>query len=53
MDKYRGSDEGETGIALVVVGHSAERVTKEASIRDDMIRVAHGADASIRQFAAV
>jgi hypothetical protein len=53
MDRYRGSEEGETGIALVVVGLSAERAAKEACIRDDMIRVAHRAGASIRQLAEV
>ena len=37
MDKYRGGDDGEAGSALVVVGLSAERVEKEAAIRDDMI----------------
>ena len=53
MDKYRDGDEGEAGSALVVVGLSAERVEKEAAIRDDMIRVAHRAGASIRQLAEV
>jgi hypothetical protein len=51
MDKYRGTDEGESGAALVVVGLSAERAAKEAGIRDDMIRVAHRTGASIRQLA--
>ena len=54
MDKYRGGAHGgETGTALVVVGLSAERAAKEAGIRDDMIRVAHRAGASIRQLAEV
>jgi hypothetical protein len=53
MDKYRGSDTGEVGAALVVVGLSAERAAKEATIRDDMIRVAHRAGASLRQIAEV
>lgn len=53
MEKYRGSDEGEVGAALVVVGLSAERADKEAQIRDDMIRVAHRAGASLRQLAEV
>jgi hypothetical protein len=53
MDKYRGGEEGEAGAALVVVGLSAERAAKETQIRDDMIRVAHRAGASIRQLAAV
>jgi hypothetical protein len=53
MDKYRGADESEAGVALVVVGLSAERTAKEAAIRDDMIRVAHRAGASIRQLAQV
>jgi len=53
MDKYRGGDNGEVGAALVVVGLSAERAAKEAQIRDDMIRVAHRAGASLRQLAEV
>ena len=53
MDKYRGADEGEVGAALVVVGLSAERAAKESQIRDDMIRVAHRAGASIRELAEV
>ncbi len=53
MDRFRGGDDGEIGSALVVVGLSAERVEKEAAIRDDMIRVAHRAGASIRQLAEV
>jgi hypothetical protein len=53
MDKYRGGETGEIGAALAVVGLSAERVTKEAAIRDDMIRVAHRAGASLRQLAEV
>jgi hypothetical protein len=51
MDKYRAGQDGEVGAALVVVGLSAERVAKEANIRDDMIRVAHRTGASIRQIA--
>lgn len=53
MDKYRGGDGGEVGAALVVVGLSAERASKEAQLRDDMIRVAHHAGASLRQLAEV
>jgi hypothetical protein len=53
MDKYRGGETGEIGAALVVVGLSAERAAKEARIRDDMIRVAHRAGASLRQLAEV
>ncbi|MHB8463206.1 MAG: hypothetical protein ACYDH6_21655 [Acidimicrobiales bacterium] len=53
MDKYRGGEQGEVGAALVVVGLSAERAAKEAQIRDDMIRVAHRAGASLRQLAEV
>ena len=53
MDTYRGGEGGEVGAALVVVGLSAERAAKEAQIRDDMIRVAHRAGASIRQLAEV
>jgi hypothetical protein len=53
MRRYRGDDEGEVGAALVVVGLSAERAAKEAQVRDDMIRVAHRAGASLRQLAEV
>jgi hypothetical protein len=51
MEKYRGSEIGEVGASLVVVGLSADRAAKEARIRDDMIRVAHRSGASIRQLA--
>ena len=51
MDKYRGGADGEIGAALAVVGLSAARTAKEARIRNDMIRVAHKAGASIRQLA--
>lgn len=53
MEKYRGADDTEVGAALVVVGLSAERTAKEAQLRDDMIRVAHRAGASLRQLAEV
>jgi hypothetical protein len=53
MAKYRGDDDGEIGAALVVVGLSAERAAREVQIRDDMIRVAHRAGASLRQLADV
>lgn len=53
LDKYRGGVEGEIGSALAVVGLSAARAAKEVRIRDDMIRVAHRAGASIRQLAEV
>jgi hypothetical protein len=53
MEKYRSGEEGEAGSALVVVGLSAERAAKEVAIRDDMIRVAHRAGASIRQLSDV
>jgi hypothetical protein len=53
MDKYRGDSTGEIGAALAVVGLSADRAAKEARIRDDMIRVAHRAGASLRQLAEV
>jgi hypothetical protein len=43
----------EVGAALAVVGLSAERAAKEVQIRDDMIRVGHGAGASLRQLADV
>jgi hypothetical protein len=53
IDKCRSGETGEVGTALAVVGLSAERVVKEAQIRDDMIRVAHRAGASLRQLAEV
>jgi hypothetical protein len=53
MEKYRGGDVGEVGAALAVVGLSADRAAKEAQIRDDMIRMAHRAGASLRQLAEV
>ena len=53
MEKYRSGDTGEVGAALAVVGLSAERAAKEVQIRDDMIRVAHRAGASLRQLAEV
>jgi hypothetical protein len=53
MEKYRGGDTGEVGAALVVVGLSAVRAVKEVQMRDDMIRVAHRAGASLRQLAEV
>jgi hypothetical protein len=53
MEKYRGGETGEVGAALAVVGLCAERTSKEAQIRDDMIRVAHHAGASLRQIAEV
>ena len=53
IDKYRSGAEGETGAALAVVGLSAERAEREIEIRDDMIRVAHRAGASLRQLAEV
>ena len=37
----------------MVAGLSAERAAKEAQIRDDMIRVAHRAGASLGQLAEV
>jgi len=53
MEEYRGGEASEVGAALVVVGLSAERADHEARIRDDMIRVAHRAGASVRQLADV
>ena len=53
IDKYRGGDSGQVGAALAVVGLSAERAAKEVRLRDDMIRVAHRAGASLRQLAEV
>ena len=51
MDKYRTGIDYEIGAALAVVGLSAERARKETAIRDDMIRTAHRAGASLRQIA--
>ena len=53
MDTYRAGADGEVGAALAVVGLSAERTAKEERIRDDMIRVAYRAGASIRRLAEV
>ena len=53
MDKYRGGETGEAGAALVVVGLSAARASRESEFRDDMIRIAHRAGVSIRQLADV
>ncbi len=52
IEKFRGGTDGEIGAALAVVGLSAERAGKEVAIRDDMIRVAHRAGASLRQIAS-
>jgi hypothetical protein len=51
MEKYRSGNTGELGAALAVVGLSSERAARELGIRDDLIRVAHRAGASIRQLA--
>lgn len=53
MEKYRNGGEGEVAAALAVVGLSAERAAKEADLRDDMIRLAHRAGASVRRLAEV
>ena len=53
MEKYRAGQDGEIGAALAVVGLSSERADKETAVRDDMIRVAHRAGASLRQIAEV
>jgi hypothetical protein len=53
MDRYRGGESGEAGAALVVVGLSAARASRESEFRDEMIRVAHRIGVSIRQLAAV
>jgi lambda repressor-like predicted transcriptional regulator len=53
MEKNRVDDDAEVSAALAVVGLSAQRTAKEAQIRDDMIRVAHRAGASLRQLAEV
>ena len=51
MDKYRSGLDYEAGAALAVAGLSAERAAKEIAVRDDMIRTAHRAGASLRQIA--
>jgi hypothetical protein len=53
MEKYRIDEDAEVSAALVVVGLCAERAAKESQLRDDMIRVAHKAGASLRQLAEV
>jgi hypothetical protein len=53
MEKYRIDEDAEVSAALVVVGLCAERAAKEAQLRDEMIRVAHKAGASLRQLAEV
>ena len=49
LNKYRSGLDYEVGAALAVVGLSAERAEREIAIRDDMIRTAHRAGASLRQ----
>lgn len=51
MEKYRSGTDYEIGAALAVVGLSAERADREVAVRDDMIRAAHRAGASLRQIA--
>lgn len=51
IDRYRSGAGGEVGAALAVVGLSAERAQREIEVRDEMIRVAHRAGASLRQLA--
>lgn len=53
IEKYRSGVDGEVGGALAVVGLSADRVQRETEMRDDLIRVAHRAGASLRQIAEV
>ncbi len=53
MDKYRSGLDYEIGAALAVVGLSAARADREITVRDDMIRAAHRAGASLRQIAEV
>ncbi|HYD08623.1 MAG TPA: hypothetical protein VEA78_00865, partial [Acidimicrobiales bacterium] len=53
MDKYRAGSTSEVELALTIVGLSAERVEREVSMRNDMIRVAHREGASLRQIAEV
>ena len=53
MDKYSSGQDGEIAAAMAVVGLCSERVLKETAIRDDMVRVAARAGASLRQLAEV
>jgi len=53
ISKHRTGLGDEVGAALAVVGLGADRVHREEAIRDDMIRVAHQAGASLRQLADV
>lgn len=53
LEKYRSGEGSEVGSALAVVGLSSERAAREAGLRDDMIRVAHRAGASVRRLAEV
>lgn len=53
IDKYRGDTTGEVAAAMAIVGLCSERVLKETAIRDDMVRVAARAGASLRQLAEV
>ena len=53
IEKYHGGHDGEVAAAMAVVGLCSERVHKETAIRDDMIRVAARAGASLRQLAEV
>ena len=51
MDKYRADSDYEVGVALVVLGLSSERASREIAVRDDMIRTAHRSGASLEQIA--
>ena len=51
IDKYRSGVDHEVGAALAVVDLCSERADREIAIRDDMIRTAHRAGASLRQIA--
>jgi hypothetical protein len=53
MDRQRSGEDGEVGAALIVVGLISQRAAKESLIRDDMIRVALRAGASVRQLSEV
>lgn len=53
IEKHRLGVDGEIGAALAVVALSSERVHRESELRDDLIRVAHSAGASLRQISEV
>ena len=52
IDTYREAH-GEFTAGVMVVGLCADRIEHEIAYRDDMIRIAHGAGASIARLAEV